>query len=186
MDGKPYRLSRPSERRAAETTHRQEAPQPPVSSQPAQRATSHRASETKKSPKGLMVIIIVLIIIIVAGGGWLGWNHLRNTNVGIDSGRYQAVFLTNGQVYVGKLSSQSNGYMQMTKVYGMQTGNSTDAADTNKQTQTDGGYKLVRLSNGLLGSEDAMTLSRDQILYYENLKPNSKVVQLIKQDDGSH
>lgn len=40
--------------------------------------------------------------------------------------------------------------------------------------------QLIKRGEEVHGPEDAMIINRDQVLYYENLKPSSKVSQLIQ------
>ncbi len=189
MDGKPYRLSRPTERRAAETTHRQEAPQQPVSPQPVQRATpSHRAPE-KKSRKGLIATLItLLIIVLVAAGGWFAWSRIQTGATGIEASKYQAVFFTNGQVYFGKLHAMNSQYMKLTNIFYLQTqsGDATGSANPQKTTSDKGNVQLIKLGDEIHGPEDEMIISKDQVLFFENLKTNGKVAQTIAKYNGSH
>ncbi len=42
------------------------------------------------------------------------------------------------------------------------------------------GSQLIKLGEEVHGPEDAMIINRDQVLFYENLKPGGKVSQLIQ------
>lgn len=97
---------------------------------------------------------------------------------------YQAVFLTNGQVYFGKLSS-GWGWSRLEDVYYLKatsaleaTGNTADAA-----TLTDAQKKieLVKLGAELHGPENIIYIEKGQILFWENMKDGSKVLEAIKQ-----
>ncbi len=190
MDGKPYRLSRPTERRAAnaaEATQRQGAQ--PVASEPGPRAASSRTPDKKKSSKGLIATLITLLILVIAGaGGWFAWSQLQNTSTGIDTNKYQAVFFTNGQVYFGKLRPMNSQYMKLTNIFYLQT-QSSDGTNSENPQKTAGdknNVQLIKLGEEVHGPEDQMIISKDQVLFYENLKSNGKVAQTIAKYNNSH
>lgn len=91
--------------------------------------------------------------------------------------RWQAVFLANGQVYFGKLELSGRDYVTLTNIYylqapqGLQQAPAPDAAPPN--------LNLVKLGAELHGPEDRMVIAQDQVLFWEDLKDSSKVVQAI-------
>lgn len=96
--------------------------------------------------------------------------------------QFQAVFLTNGQVYFGKVSQVDSSYVKLTNIYYLQvttaaTGSQTvqpKASDTANQQ-----VSLAKLGGELHGPEDTMFISRQQILFWENLKGDGKVAKAI-------
>lgn len=189
MDVGPFRTQQPADRRVVsrpELPRRQpEEPQPmPVEPKTVHRATppSHAAKE-KKSLKRLLLPIGAIIIIILGVIGWFAWSNMQNAGTAIDSSKYQAVFFTNGQVYFGKLKPFNNEYMQLTDIYYLQTQTKDDEADSKnpQKTSTDqNDVQLIKLGDEIHGPEDQMILSKDQVLFYENLKSDSKVAQSIE------
>jgi hypothetical protein len=134
---------------------------------------------------GGIVAVIVLIAIIVAVKMFM--TPSAHTTVGIDKNQYQAVFFTNGQVYFGKLKEMSPSSMSLTDVYYLETQNDDqkDEKDSkNPQStsaQDSSNVKLIKLGNEIHGPEDEMIISKDQVLFFENLKQDGKVAQTIKQ-----
>jgi len=195
MDEGPFRASRPADRRAvnrSEPAYRQpEQPQQPKQEpEPVRRApSSHRPAQEKKSFKRFKLPIILVALLLIVVVSLLAWTSLSNKNAGaaIDENKYQAVFFTNGQVYFGKLSTVNDNYLKLTDIYYLQT-QSTDAKDTNpQQTSTDqSNVQLIKLGEEIHGPEDEMVLSRDQVLFYENLKADGKVGQSIEAYKKSH
>ena len=195
MDEGPFRASRPADRRAvnrSEPAYRQpEQPQQPKQEpEPVHRApSSHRPAQEKKSFKRFKLPIILVALLLIVVVSLLAWTSLSNKNAGaaIDKNKYQAVFFTNGQVYFGKLSTVNDNYLKLTDIYYLQT-QSTDAKDTNpQQTSTDqSNVQLIKLGEEIHGPEDEMVLSRDQVLFYENLKADGKVGQSIEAYKKSH
>ena len=145
-------------------------------------APSSRASQdTPPRKRRLAVpIVIALIILLAIIGGWFALSRMQSGKTAIDSSKYQAVFFTNGQVYFGKLKSFDNEYLKMTDIYYLQT-QSTDTESANpQQTSTDqNNVQLIKLGDEIHGPEDEMVISKDQVLFYENLKTDGKVAKSI-------
>jgi hypothetical protein len=194
MDEGPFRASRPADRRVAaarpEPAYRQaDEPKPaqqvtPTSTRP---ATIHSAKDKKSLRRSKLPFVIIIAAVIL---GIIGWLAILGMNKGgateIDKSKYQAVFFTNGQVYFGKLTPVSNEYMKLTDIYYLQT-KSTDATDANpQQTSSDSDVQLIKLGSEIHGPEDEMILSKDQLLFYENLKTDGKVAQSIESYKRSH
>ncbi|TAK89167.1 hypothetical protein EPO04_03650 [Patescibacteria group bacterium] len=127
----------------------------------------------------LIVVLIVAAISLITYLGVRLAGSLSN-NVQVNSKQYQAVFLANGQVYFGKLKQVNNNYLRLSDIYYLQVQQSVqpDAAknDQSKQPQV----SLAKLGNELHGPEDAMYISRDQVLFWENLKEDGKVTKAIR------
>ena len=86
----------------------------------------------------------------------------------IDSSTYQAVFLTNDQIYFGNLKNTSSDYLILSDVYYVKIDQS-------------GAGQLVKLGSGEPhGPKDEMIINQDQVIFWENLKPDSTVVQKIR------
>jgi len=86
---------------------------------------------------------------------------------------YQAVLLTNGSVYFGKLEGYGTPRPLLTDVYYIVTENNAETKQSNKV--------LVKLGKLELYEPDRMYLNPSQILGVEPVGPNSKVAQLISQ-----
>ena len=134
----------------------------------------------KRRRNPLWVVVAVLGVVIVAILGWLFWSQQQKTT-GIDSSKYQAVFLSNGQHYFGKLTVMSDDYFKLSDVYYLEQANKTDS-ETNANTVQQTQVELRKLGEKEIhGPEDTMIISRDQVLLYENLTDKSQVVKSIDQ-----
>ena len=113
----------------------------------------------------------------------LGWFVYRSsTAASIDNSKYQAVFFTNGQVYFGKLKSVNSGYMKLTDIYYLQAQSQENESENPQETSSQSSdVQLIKLGNEVHGPEDEMIISKDQILFFENLKSSGKVTNSIKQ-----
>lgn len=128
-------------------------------------------------------IILVVAILAAAGVLALSSNSSFNENKSINTKEYQAVFLTNGQVYFGKISDLNHKYVSITDIYYLQV---QQSADNNTSLQNASGssdknsqVSLAKLGNELHGPEDKMSVASDQVLFWENMKNDSKVSQAI-------
>ncbi len=135
--------------------------------------------EIKPKSKKLGRFIIIAIIIIL-----LAWAIYRLLIIPLGIfpqlyTNYQAVFLTNGQVYFGKLYHEGSKYPTLREVYYLQV---TQPPQPLQEGQTPpANINLVKLGGELHGPTDEMRINRDQILFIENLKSDSRVLQAIKQ-----
>ena len=91
------------------------------------------------------------------------------------SDKYQAVFLSNNQVYFGKLSDAKSEYPILRDIYYLRV---TQALQPSNPAQQ---VNLVKLGGELHGPEDEMRINKDQILFIEDLKNDSQVVAAIKE-----
>jgi hypothetical protein len=140
-----------------------------------------RHSKKKRQKQKLFVIIGVVLLISI--GVWVSYLALRNSSVSshIEGNKYQAVFFTNGQVYFGKLSPLAGGYMKLQDIYYLQTKSSTDAGNPQATAEDNSNdVELIKLGNEIHGPEDEMIISKDQVLFFENLKQDSTVSSSIK------
>lgn len=193
MNGDPYRAPQPADRRvinrSGQAYSRAEEQAQPVKEElptTAPRSSgSHRSTPQRpSSKKGLLWTLgIAALVIALAVAGWLIWSKMNTNNLGIKSDRYQAVFLLNGEIYFGKLQAANDKSYRLTDIYYIQPKSKTSdtTEDTTKQTQSNG-IQLIKLGKEVYGPEDEMFISKDQVLYYENLNTDSQVTQLIDKD----
>lgn len=147
-----------------------------------------KSSSTKKSRKqpfnAQYIVVAILAVALIAVAGWFfASSNSKDVSSTIDSDKYQAVFLTNGQVYFGKLEAVDSSYMRLTDVYYLRSQQSaldvTESEDVEEPAAAQADIQLIKLGDELHGPEDEMIISKDQMLFYENLKPNGRVSELI-------
>ncbi len=141
------------------------------------------AAVTRAGGKGwltkIMVVALTLAALMVAGyftqravGGMMAEKAIKGK-------QFQAVFLTNGQVYFGKVSKIDNGYVKLSNIYYLQVQQQVQPEDKAKKDDQPQ-VSLAKLGGELHGPEDVMYISRAQILFWENLKEDGKVAKAIK------
>ncbi len=135
------------------------------------------------------VIIFVLVIIVLLGGlfavsKYTPWNilNLSKGNSTASAKGWEAIFLTNGQVYFGRIVKQSNDTIDLKDIYYLQVTGQIQPAPENQAAaaQQEQQLSLVKLGDELHGPKDYMVINRNQVLFTEELKEDSKVVDAIK------
>ncbi|MDP1709375.1 MAG: hypothetical protein Q8L21_00615 [Candidatus Komeilibacteria bacterium] len=132
---------------------------------------------TPKTKKSVAVFISLAVVLILAGGIGLWWWQGNTSGFAKD---WQAVFLTNGQVYFGKIAKQNQAEVILQDIYYLQVTQPLQQTDEGqKQANDQGKLSLVKLGSELHGPTDAMHINRSQILFIEDLRDDSNVSQAI-------
>jgi hypothetical protein len=88
----------------------------------------------------------------------------------------QAVFLSNGQVYFGNIIEVNKDFLVLKNIYYLK-----EQSKLSPEEQTDDKkISIIKLGDELHGPEDKMYISRNQVLFYENMKNSSKINEAIK------
>ena len=130
-----------------------------------------------------IIFLIILVVILIC------WCYGQQFWMSMNAKGYQSVFLTNGQVYFGKVST-SGRWIKLTDIYYLQVTQPLQQAssESNAAPQSTGtaannqpNSQLIKLGSELHGPTDAMYIEKDKVLFWENMKDDSKVVSAIKQ-----
>lgn len=136
-----------------------------------------RPPETKKRGSPWLWVVLVLIVILVGGVWYVMQNKSdagdTDSQLTIATGEFQAVFLDNGQVYFGKLERSRSDFYLLTDVFYLQSG----AAGIDQTSN----LSLTKLGSEAHGPEDKMELNVEHILFIEDMKQDSKVVNAIRE-----
>jgi hypothetical protein len=135
--------------------------------------------DMKGNNKKLMAALAGLVVLALVIGGVIAWKQMGSGS-DIKSGQYQALFLTNGQVYFCKLSNVDDRYVKCTDIYYLQVQQAVQPAEGSADQQPK--VSLAKLGSELHGPEDAMYVNRDQVLFWENLKGDGKVAKAIEEN----
>ncbi|HET8884527.1 MAG TPA: hypothetical protein VFM68_03585 [Candidatus Saccharimonadales bacterium] len=149
-----------------------------------QRPHNGKQKKDKMKPIALAVAGLLLVAVIVLSGWFL---YRSSINAYIDDNKYQAVFFTNGQVYFGKLDKLNGGYFKLTDIFYLQAqpdeSGDTSEGSTNPQetaNQQTPDVQLIKLGSEVHGPTDEMIMSKEQILFFENLKADGNVSETIE------
>lgn len=151
-------------------------------------SASGRLGDTNKNGKsgknklklaGMLAGVLLLLVLL-----FTAWTLYRSSTAAhIDNGKYQAVFFTNGQVYFGKLQNLNGSYMKMTDIFYLQAQEAESAEESQNPQETanrnNNDVQLIKLGNEVHGPVDEMVISKEQILFFENLKTDGKVADSI-------
>jgi hypothetical protein len=124
----------------------------------------------ERSIKALVFWLVGLLVLLA--GAWAAGLLPHQTFPQVPADKWQAVFLDNGQVYFGKLTNESTEYVTLATVYYLRT-----AGDLERN---DASINLIKLGGELHGPEDTLHIAKSQILFWENLKDTSSIVQRIQ------
>jgi len=119
----------------------------------------------------LVLIALILVVLVVrtqlfrAGIASL---FAPTAAEAIDRNAYQAVFLTNGSTYFGKLQPQGDSWFLLSDVFYL------SVSDQSAPSQ------LIKRGSEVQGPKEPMIISTSQILFIENLRDDSQIVALIK------
>ena len=118
------------------------------------------------------VSVAVLAVVVVVISVLFLTNSVKysryDKNDFIDSNAYQAIFLTNDQIYFGRLKNISSDYLLLSDVYYV-------------KINEGGAGQLVKLGLGEPHKpKDEMIINQDQVLFWENLNADSPVVNTIR------
>ncbi len=187
MDGGLFNSPRSTDRRAVNrpaVAERKPEASPALVSTHKQGEVRHHTLPTKnqRSSKVGMIIIAAIVLLLVGGIVWYFMQRGSGVASSIDPTKYQAVFFTNGQVYFGKLSVLNSEYMKLTNIYYLQNQSTTESDSSNPQESSNSSsqVQLIKLGEEVHGPEDEMVISKDQMLFFENLKNDGQVSQKIK------
>lgn len=128
------------------------------------------------SSKNFPIIVAVVLAIPIVVIGYVGMQFLTefvkydryNKQDFVDQNTYQAVFLTNDQIYFGHLKNISSEFLMLDDVYYVKIGES-------------GTGQLVKL--GAIephAPQDKMIINKSQVLFWENMRFDSTIVKTIQ------
>lgn len=179
FSGRPTRQPAPVHREAA--TQSSYTPEQPAVHRDTPHTSRGGSGKQPRVKKGLLWTIgSIVLLLAVLFAGYTGYNTLVQGRL-IDGGKYQAVFLTNGQVYFGKLSRVGDETYKLNKIFYLQA-SQTAQTDANNPQQTESAnsdVQLIKLGSEVHGPEDQMVIDKSQVLFFENLTKEGKVAQTI-------
>ena len=142
--------------------------------EPMESRESFREPEIPRSVPWTKLLVALLVILVLGKLAWL--MH--------DGGKWRAVFLANNQVYFGKFVDWPfASSIRLSDIYYLQV--SQGLQPQNGQAANPE-VKVVKLGNEIHSPEDAMTIPKSQIVYWENLKTSGAVVQTIEKFKSSN
>lgn len=163
----------------------QQGPHLQATGQPSDGQPKKLGRANNKWLKKILTVAIVAVLILLLS--LVGYYSIKQFNTAQpDKDAYQAVFLSNGQVYFGKLDKVNNkNYVQMSNIYYLQVDQELQAESSKPKDSkaakqdAEGGMQLIKLGDELHGPTDKMQIKSSQVLFWEDLKADSKVAEAI-------
>jgi hypothetical protein len=117
----------------------------------------------------VLIVLVVLVLVVRTQLFRAGIASLFAPSAAevIDHSVYQAVFLTNGATYFGKLQPQGDDWFLLSDVFYLSVSDQS-------------GTQLIKRGSEAQGPKEPMIISREQVLFIENLRDDSDIVALIK------
>ncbi len=162
---------------------------------------SERLKQESMNKNLIWGLIVFILVLIIAGGAvyllkpdWFGKKSTTTSpTTGIitkisdaKASEYSAVFLSNNQVYFGKVSDLNSEFATLKEVYYLKVQNSlvpSQEGDVKVESkdapQQKNELTLIKMGNELHGPTDEIKINNKHILYIEALKTDSKVVKAI-------
>lgn len=133
--------------------------------------------------RNISKVTIVLSVVLVVFVGFFIWSNrgfFASMFQAKQQDGYSAVFLTNGQVYFGKIKNEKGGYINLSNVFYLQVKQPLQGSEEQeKPAQPE--LKLIKLGTELHGPTDGMKINRDQVIFTESLKNESEVIKGINE-----
>ena len=162
-----------------------------------------QARVAPKRSKGGKILLTLFLVVVLAAVALLiiskttNWNILglpKTSEVGhinqpiAKASDWQAVFLTNGQVYFGKLKNVNDTYPVLEDIYYLQVQNvpiqpaqaASEEGGVQPAQQTQQKLVLIKFGTELHRPMDKMYINRDHILFFEDMSQESNVVKAIE------
>lgn len=124
----------------------------------------------------VIAIAAAAVVVAIGLGGYLSGNK---TPSAAKPKPYQAVFLTNGQVYFGKIVKTTTNDTYLNDIYYLQVQQPLQPPDPNKKDSQQPQLQLVKLGNELHKPKDEMVIKNLQILFTEEIQNDGQVGQAI-------
>lgn len=117
----------------------------------------------------VLIVLIVLVLIVRTQLFRAGVSTLFAPGAAeiIDRDAYQAVFLTNGSSYFGKLQQQGDDWFVLSDVFYL-------------SVPEQGAPQLIKRGSEAQGPREPMLIARTQVLFIENLREDSEIVTAIR------
>ena len=130
----------------------------------------------KRSPQKTRIYPGIGLFLAVLFSLWVGWQWSNNDIRNVQKDTYQAVTLSNNQLYFGKITKISDTTITLEDVYYIATPPTSSESTTDPQKDS----TIIRpLRKAVYSPENILYLNKDQLIGWQNLKPDSQVVKSI-------
>lgn len=144
----------------------------------------------KKIVKRIFLGVFVFMIIVMLDANYKFTSAFRN-DIQTQS-KWQAVFLTNEQVYFGHLTQyglnywrlDNAHYIKMVKVPVVPTISDPKIKQEDQQPQFENRTSLVKIGDDIHQPENTLYIPKEQILFWQDLQNASSIAQTLRAEGG--
>lgn len=124
----------------------------------------------------LIILIFVLVVTFMLISLWQD-GTFRNIYQSISfRSSFQAVFLSNGQLYFGKITEITNGYIKMEKPHFLQL--AQDQEDLAEGVQPE--MQLISIKDEFHKPKDFVLIEKSSVIFIEELRDASQITDAIQ------
>ena len=144
----------------------------------------------KKIIKRIVLGVLAFMILVTLDANYKFTAALQTDNKA--SGKWQAVFLTNDQVYFGHLSQYGINYWKLDDAHYIKvtqvpvatplTGSGQAAQKANTEPQMENRTTLMKVSQDVHQPEGTLYIPKEHILFWQDLQDGSSVTQTLKME----
>jgi len=142
-----------------------------------------KTSKTNVFIKVFSVLVIVFVAVLLVSN-FTSLNLLglsKNKNLDASQKKWEAVFLSNGQIYFGNVTSRSAKTLILEDVYYLQVASQDLQQTEDQKTETPlQNFSLVKLGNELHKPKDRMNINMEYVLFTEELEASSEIIKSIQ------
>lgn len=150
-------------------------------------AANLKKEPSKLTPKHKIIIALIIVIAAAITTAIFFDNNYHLTSASQESlrnrSKIQTVFLNNGQVYFGRLSKFGFNQWRLENAHYLRTEEMPAAANAEEgspaATTTTRQTTLMKVSQDLHSPENTIYIPNNNILFWQNLQPNSAIAKAI-------
>lgn len=146
-----------------------------------QGGVTRKLSDMKVATLTMFVSIAILLVALIGIVVLSGNQSTAGGEKSVNSEQMQAVFINGGQVYFGKIRDLNGKFVHLSDIYYLRVNQQVQPEQGQQAQPTDDGVSLVKLGCELHGPEDQMFINREQVVFWENLKPDGQVAKAVEE-----
>ncbi len=138
----------------------------------------------KHAPQGRRATkIVIIVLVFLLAVGFMGislWQDgtFRNISQTLRfKSSYQAIFLSNGQLYFGKISEMTNEYIKMENPHFLQLAQEPEE-QVDPEVQPE--MKLISIKDEFHKPKDFVLIEKSAVIFIEELRDVSQIADAIK------
>ncbi len=140
-------------------------------------APTHQPARQGRGRKKLWLAVAIALLIVGLMICMYLWKGAGMKEPASD--RYQAVFMNNGQVFFGKLKNVNGTYLKLERAFYTKKQDVPATATDEQKKAIENNISLVKVGDEVYGPENIMMIRSDQVLFWQDLKGDSKVAKAI-------